>query len=141
MLDHLLGRAGLKSEIAALEEETDRLRRQLEAEQDRRAEAQTARQEAERRENRLEDRVAELEDRVDRLQTDDGEVSFPHEETLSGPRLAEVLDRLASFSTGPEGAFSAYVADEHDLPESVRQAFGTRTPLVRRAAAWVNGGR
>jgi len=134
MLDKLLGRAALEDRIDELEGEKADLRAQLAAEEDRAADAKTARQEAERRVNRLEDRIAELEDRVERLQGREGELAFRAEETLGGRRVAEVLDRLGSWQSAPEGTLTAYVADEHDLPEAVRDAFGDRTPLVRRAS-------
>ncbi|MFC7019434.1 MULTISPECIES: Vms1/Ankzf1 family peptidyl-tRNA hydrolase [Haloarcula] len=134
MLDRLLGRAALKERVEALEAEKHHLERQLEAEEERRAEATTKRQEAEREVNQLEDRVAQLEDRVRRLADSDGDRSFRSEEQLRGERLTAVLDRLESFETGPEGVFTAYVAAESDLPESVRDAFGDRAELVARAA-------
>jgi len=134
MFDELLGRATLKEEIAELEEEREQLRRQLEAESDRRAEAVHARQDAEERANRLEDRIAELEDRVERLQGDEPELDFRGTETLSGSRLEAVLDRLSGFETGPEGAFTAMVRGQDAVPEAVRDAFGDRTGLVSRAA-------
>ncbi|MFB6070224.1 MAG: Vms1/Ankzf1 family peptidyl-tRNA hydrolase [Halanaeroarchaeum sp.] len=132
MLDRLLGRAHLKARIAELENERDSLERQLAAESERRSEAARKRQEAEETVNRLEDRVAELEDRVERAETTATERSVRGEETVRGDRLAEVLDRLASVETGPEGALSAMVTDA--VPDPVREAFGDRTPLVDRAA-------
>ncbi|MXR52744.1 hypothetical protein GRX03_14160 [Halovenus sp. WSH3] len=134
MLDDLLGRTELKERIEELEAEIESLEAQLEAEQRRRADAVTDRQQAQRRANRLEDRVEELEDRVERLDGEEQSVDFRTETTLRGRRLDELLDRLESYETGPEGALTAYVADEHDLPEQVREAFGERTPLVARAA-------
>ncbi|MDS0283367.1 Vms1/Ankzf1 family peptidyl-tRNA hydrolase [Haloarcula onubensis] len=134
MLDRLLGRESLKERVAELEEAKRHLERQLDAEEERRAEATTARQRAEERENRLEDRVTELEDRVERLQSADGAASGRTAERLNGARVGEILDRLASFATEPEGVFTAYVADEHDLPEAVREAFGDRTEAVAGAA-------
>ena len=135
MLDELLGRAALKERIADLESETERLESQLAAEEERRADAQTARQKAEREVNRLQDRVTELEDRVARLQDESSsQREFAAAATLGPGRVGAVLHRLDSFEGGPEEVFSAYVADEGDMPEAVRDAFGTRTPLVRRAA-------
>ncbi|MBX0295165.1 Vms1/Ankzf1 family peptidyl-tRNA hydrolase [Haloarcula nitratireducens] len=134
MLDRLLGRASLKARIDELEEEKRHLQRQLDAEEERRAEASTERQRAEEEVNRLEDRVTELEDRVERLRADAGDRAFRIEEQLRGDRLGEVLDRLESLETEREGVFTAYVADEHDLPEPVREAFGDRADLVARAA-------
>ncbi|WP_436931751.1 Vms1/Ankzf1 family peptidyl-tRNA hydrolase [Halosimplex halobium] len=136
MLDRVLGRAELKERIAELEEELDSREQQLEAEQRRRADAVSDRQEAEERVNRLEDRIAELEGEVERLR--DGQAgadrAFAAEETLRDGRLRAVLDRLESVETDPEGAFTAYVPDGHDLPEPVREAFGDRAALVGRAA-------
>jgi len=134
MLDDLLGRTKLKERIETLEEEKEHLERQLEAEQDRRADAVTDRQEAQRQVNRLEDRVTELGDRVERLQSEDVEVAFRCERSVRGSRLDELLGRLESVETGPEGLLNAYVPDGHDLPEAVREGFGDRTGLVSRAA-------
>jgi peptide subunit release factor 1 (eRF1) len=134
MLDDLLGRTELKERIEALEEEKRHLERQLEAEQERRADAVTDRQEAQRRVNRLEDRVAELADRVQRLQSEDIEISFRRETSVRGSRLDEILARLESIETGPEGLLTAYVPDGHDLPDAVREAFVDRAGLVSRAA-------
>jgi peptide subunit release factor 1 (eRF1) len=134
MLDRLLGRASLRERVAELEEEKRHLERQLDAEEERRAEAATERQRAEEKGNRLEDRVAELEDRVERLQSAGGTDADRSEELLHGDRVSEVLDRLASFETEREGVFTAYVADESDVPEAVREAFGDRTERVAGAA-------
>ncbi|KTG09164.1 hypothetical protein AUR64_15330 [Haloprofundus marisrubri] len=133
MFDELLGRAELKRRIEELEEKNHHLERRAAAEEERRADAATARQEAEERVNRLEDRIAELDDRVERLQDDEeAEFDFRGTETLRGARLDEVLDRLGSFRTGPEGALTAMVDDE-TLPKAVEDAFGERASLVRRA--------
>ena len=134
MLDELFGRGSLKARIEELEEEKRHLQRQLDAEQERRADAVSDRQAAEERVNRLEDRVTELEDRVQRLQSEEGRGEFRRETTLSGDRLDDVLDRLDAVETGPEGALTAYVADEHDLPATIRDAVGDDAALVRRAA-------
>jgi peptide subunit release factor 1 (eRF1) len=135
MLDELLGRASLKERIADLEAERDSLAEQLEAESERRSDAATARQEAEREVNRLEDRVAELEDRVERLQDEDGDLDVRAVEACRGGRLAEVLDRLTSVETEPEGALTAVLDEE--VPDAVREAFGGRAPLVERATPCV----
>ncbi|SFR55147.1 Vms1/Ankzf1 family peptidyl-tRNA hydrolase [Halogeometricum limi] len=133
MLDELLGRAELKARIEELEEEKHHLERRAEAEEERRAEAARERQEAEEEVNRLEDRITELEDRVGRLGGDEeSTLDYRGTEDLFGERRDEVLSRLDSFSTGPEGAFSAVVGDE--LPEAVTDAFDDRSALVRRAA-------
>ncbi|MFC4447755.1 Vms1/Ankzf1 family peptidyl-tRNA hydrolase [Halorussus aquaticus] len=151
MLDELLGRAALKDRIADLEDEKRHLERQLEAEEERRAEAATARQEAEQRVNQLEDRVTELEDRVERTESGDGgadldfrgvggprrsaaESASPGVETVRGDRLAEVLSRLESVETDSEGALTAMVEGDGDLPEEVETAFGDHAALVGRAA-------
>ncbi|KAB1198671.1 MULTISPECIES: Vms1/Ankzf1 family peptidyl-tRNA hydrolase [Haloferax] len=137
MLDELLGRAELKERIAELEDERDALAGRLEGESDRRKEAVRARQEAEAELNRLEDRITELEDRVERLSGDDDELDFRGTEDLRGERLREVLRRLESVSTGPEGALTATVPDEQSVPSSVERAFDDRASLVRRAAPCV----
>ncbi|MFC6757250.1 MULTISPECIES: Vms1/Ankzf1 family peptidyl-tRNA hydrolase [Haloarcula] len=134
MLDRLLGRESLKERVAELEEAKRHLERQLDAEEERRAEATTARQRAEERENRLEDRVAELEDRVERLQSADAGAADRDAERLHGHRVGEILDRLAAFETAREGVFTAYVAGEHDVPDAVRAAFGDRSEAVAGAA-------
>jgi len=134
MLDDLLGRTELKAEIGELEAEVDRLEEQLEAEQERRADAVTERQDAQHRANRLEDRVEQLEDQVERLQSGETTLSYRREAALRGQALDEVLARLASVETGPQGALSAYVADGHDRPGELREAFGERAALVSRAA-------
>ncbi len=134
MLDDLLGRTKLKDRIEELEEETYHLEQQLEAEQERRADAVTDRQHAQERANQLEDKVTELKDRVERLQTEDSDVRFRTEETLRGARLDQVLSRIESVETDAEGLLTAYVDDGHDLPPAVREGFGDRAPLVSRAA-------
>jgi peptide subunit release factor 1 (eRF1) len=137
MLDDLLGRTELKERIETLESELESARSQLEAEQRRRADAVTERQEAQRRANRLEDRIADLEGRVERLDDEESAAEFRREATLRGERIEEVLSRLTSFETGPEGALTAFVADGHELPEAVAAAFGDRAALVSRAAPCV----
>jgi peptide subunit release factor 1 (eRF1) len=134
MIDELLGRAELKARIEELEDRNERLQRRLDAEEERRADAVTARQDAEERANRLEDRIAELRDRVERLDGDEPDLDFRGTEALRGGRLEEVLDRLRSVETGPEGALTAMVGDGNDLPEAVRDACGDHAALVRRAA-------
>jgi peptide subunit release factor 1 (eRF1) len=134
MLDQLLGRAALKERIEELEEAKRHLERERDAESERRAEAVSERQSAQQRVNHLEDRVVELEDRVERLKRDDATAEFRREESVAGDRRDEVLNRLESFASGPEGTFTAYVDAEHDLPPAVRDAFGDRAGLVARAA-------
>ncbi|WP_436903231.1 Vms1/Ankzf1 family peptidyl-tRNA hydrolase [Halovenus halobia] len=134
MLDDLLGRTELKERIAELEAEAEDLQAQLDAEQQRRADAVTDRQQAQRRANKLDDRVTELQDRVDRLEDETHSAEYRNEARLRGRQLTEILDRLDSVQTGAEGALTAYVPDEHDLPPEVREQFGDRAPLVARAA-------
>lgn len=141
MLDSLLGRTELKADIAELEEtveglraERDDLERRLEQAESRRTQAVTERQEAQHQVNKLEDRVEQLEDTIDRLQAEETTLSTRHEQTLRGETLESVLARLESVETGREGALSAYVADGHDVPRELREAFGERTALVSRAA-------
>ncbi len=134
MLDDLLGRTELKERIAELEAERDSLEKQLSSATERRKDAVTEKQDAQRRANKLEDRITQLEDQVDRLQSGETTVSVRQETTLSGRRLEEVLSRLSSLRTGPQGALSAYVADGHDLPREIREAFGERAALVSRGA-------
>lgn len=130
MLDDLLGRTELKKRIAKLEDENERLQNQLEAEQERRAEASTAKQDAEERINRLEDRIADLEGKLEQADHHD-DLTFRYREDVAGERRDAVLDRLRSFGTDAEGVLTAYV--EGDLPEPVVETLGDRTPLVRRA--------
>jgi len=137
MLDELLGRAALKERVAELEAENEDLSAELDAEADRRADAQSARQDAEHEVNRLEDRIAQLEDHVDRLQDEETAIAYTGEETLRRSRVSAVLDRLESFETGPEAALTAAVPDEHSLPDELREGFGERSALVRRAAPCV----
>jgi peptide subunit release factor 1 (eRF1) len=134
MLDELLGRASLKERIAELEEEKRHLERERDAAKERRADAASARQEAERQVNRLEDRIAELEGELERRSGAETDVSYRRTETLRGERLTAVLDRLESFETGPEGAFTAFVESEHTLPDPVRDALGDRAALASRSA-------
>ena len=132
MLDELLGRATLKERIEELEAEKASLEERLDAESERRADAVSARQRAEERVNRLEDRIAELEDRVERAGDDTAEVGFRGVESLRGDRRDDVVDRIRSFETGPEGALTAMVDD--GVPVAVRDALGDRASLVSRAA-------
>jgi len=134
MLDNLLGRTELKERIEELEREKERLEEQLAATKRRRKEAVTEKQESQRRVNKLEDRITQLEDRVERLQSEETTLGFRRETRLQGRRLDEVLSRLESWRTGPQGSLSAYVADGHDLPPEIRDAFGERSALVSRAA-------
>ncbi|RQG91650.1 hypothetical protein EA462_06795 [Natrarchaeobius halalkaliphilus] len=110
-VDRLLGRASLKERIDELEDETERLRSRYEAESERRATAATARQEAEETINRLEDRIAQLEGELERVDGVDSGLEFRSRERMRGTELADVLDRLASIRTAPEGALTAVVSD------------------------------
>jgi peptide subunit release factor 1 (eRF1) len=134
MLDELLGRKALKERIDELEETNDHLQRQLDAEQDRRADAVTDRQQAQRRVNELEDRIEGLQERVDRLQSSEGDLEFRRRERLHGERLDAILSRLESFQTGPEGVLTAFVPDGHDVPAELQATLGDHTGLVARAA-------
>ncbi len=131
MIDRLLGRAGLRERIEELREERDSLQQQLDAERERRADAVTARQEAERRVNRLEDRIADLEGQLERANFEEETPEFRRTADLRGERLRELLDRLESLRTGPEGALTAMIEEPGEL---VRQQFGSHTPLLDRAA-------
>ncbi|WP_435197080.1 Vms1/Ankzf1 family peptidyl-tRNA hydrolase [Natronomonas sp. EA1] len=131
MLDDLLGRTPLKERIAALEEELEHAKRELRAERRRRSEASTAKQEAEERVNRLEDKISGLQGKLKKAK-EEGGLRYRRVDELRGTRLTELLDRLTSLHTEPEGALSAYVED--DIPEEVGAVFGDRTPLVERAS-------
>ena len=131
MLDRLLGRASLRERIADLEEKLRHAERQLDAEKRRRSEAARDRQEAEERVNRLQDRIADLEGRLDRQDAGETVLDFRRETTVRGDRLREIIDRLASVETGPEGALTAMI---DDVPEPVREAFGDPAALLSRAA-------
>ncbi|WP_293027402.1 Vms1/Ankzf1 family peptidyl-tRNA hydrolase [Natronococcus sp.] len=136
MLDELLGRATLKARIDELEEENERLRERYEAESERRADAATARQEAEEQQNRLEDRIAQLEGELERVEADDGGPTVRRRVDLRGARLEDVLERLRSIRTAPEGALTASLEDE--IPGSVREdlsdVLGERVALLEDAA-------
>jgi peptide subunit release factor 1 (eRF1) len=134
MLDELLGRAALKERIGELESEAESLRSQLDAEEQRRAEAVRDRNEAEQRVNRLEDRVTELEDRVERAEAGGTGPEFRGTATVGPARTEALLDRVESVRAGPEGALTAVVASDTDLPEAVREGFGERAALVADAA-------
>ncbi|WP_126662651.1 Vms1/Ankzf1 family peptidyl-tRNA hydrolase [Haloterrigena salifodinae] len=135
MLDALLGRASLKERIDELEEKNERLRNRYEAESERRSEAATARQDAEERVNRLEDRIAQLEGELEQLEGDEAGLSVRRRERLRGSRLEAVVDRLASFRTGPEGALTA-ILREDESSETLAEEFDVdlETPLGDRAA-------
>lgn len=134
MLDELLGRASLKERIDELEDQKRRLENQLDAEQERRADAASARQTAEERVNRLEDKIAQLEGELERERDREAgsDLAYRRVEELRGDRLETVRRRLASVDAGAEGALSAMCPDE-DLPDAVVDAFGDRAALVQRA--------
>ncbi|WP_277555147.1 Vms1/Ankzf1 family peptidyl-tRNA hydrolase [Halobaculum limi] len=135
MLDKLLGRERLKQRIAELEQERDDAVARMEAEEERRGEAARKRQEAEKRVNELETRVTELEDRLERAEaTEEAAPSLRGRETLRPKRRDEVLARLESVETSPEGALSAFVASDDDVPDAVASSLDGRVSLVRRAA-------
>lgn len=131
MLDQLLGRAALKERIADLEAELHHAERRRDAESERRSDAARARQEAEERVNRLEDRIADLEGQLDHRTEGDADLSFRSVESLHGDRTREVLERLVSFETGPEGALTAMI--DGAVPDTVAEAFGDRAALLSRA--------
>ncbi|MFB6222032.1 MAG: Vms1/Ankzf1 family peptidyl-tRNA hydrolase [Halolamina sp.] len=135
MLDRLLLRAHLKERIEELEDECEGLRAQAESAKESRAEAVSARQEAEREINQLQDRITELEDRLERAESREGtRLDFRHGSVARGDRVKTVAERLRSVDAGPEGALTAFVADGNEIPETVREHLGDRTPLVARAA-------
>ena len=133
VIDELLGRAELKARIEELEEEKRHLQRRAEAEEERRADAVSDRQAAEERVNRLEDRIADLEGRLERAGDDADDLSYRATAELRDRRLGEVLRRLRSVETEPEGALTAMV-DDGEMPDAVADAAGDRATLVRRAA-------
>jgi peptide subunit release factor 1 (eRF1) len=139
LLDRLFGDdervADLEAELATLREERSDLQARLDAESERRAEAVSERQAAQERVNRLEDRVAQLEGELDRVEDETVEVRLRGTEDLRGGRTREVLARLASVETEPEGALTAAVDDA--VPETVREAVGDRAGLVEREAPCV----
>lgn len=130
MLDDLLGRTALKTRIAELADERDRLRERFEAERERRRGAVRDKQDAEERENRLEDRISDLEGRLDHTE-DDTAFEFRGVETLYGGRAREILDRLDSLQTNEEGVLTAMI--DGAVPEGVRDAFGEHASLLGRA--------
>jgi peptide subunit release factor 1 (eRF1) len=132
MFDELLGRAELKERIEELQGEIEDLEAQLAAEQRRRASAVEDRQDAQENANRLEDRIADLEGQLARAREGETAVSPRGTQTLRGDRLAEVLDRLETLRTTPEGALTAMVEDT--APGEVRDLLGERAALVNRAA-------
>ena len=132
MFDELLGRAELKERIEDLKGEIVDLEDRLAAEQERRAAAVEDRQTAQERANRLEDRIADLEGQLDRARGGEEAIAARGTERLRGNRLAEVLDRLGSLRTGPEGALTGMVEDT--APGPVRDLLGERAALVNRAA-------
>ncbi len=76
-----------------------------------------------------------MEDRLERAEaTDDAPPEFRGTETLRPGRRDEVLARLRSVETAPEGALSAFVPDGGAVPEAVASSLDGRVSLVRRAA-------
>lgn len=134
MLDDLLGRTELRERIEELETERRHLQRELDAEQERRADAQTARQAAEEKVNRLEDRIEQLEDALERRERGEGEPEPTHAESIRDARLDAILGRLESFEAGTEEVLTAYVRDGAAIPDAVRDAFGSRAAVVARTA-------
>jgi len=134
MLDDLLGRTELRERIEELEEEKRHLERQLEAEQERRTEAVSDRQDAQERVNRLEDRIADLEGQLEQQRDGYAELDYRHTAEIRGDRLDEMLARVESVETEPEGALTAMVDDDGNVPAAVRDLLGTHARLVTRAA-------
>lgn len=134
MLDRLLGREELKARIEELEEENRHLRRQRDAESERRADAVTDRQAAEERINRLEDKLAGLEGNATPDPDGDPRPVPRRREALRGDRLDAVLSRLESVRTDREGALTAMVGTDGELPDAAADAAGDRAGLVDRAA-------
>lgn len=141
VLDRLLGRASLRARIDELEEENERLRRRYEAESDRRADAATARQAAEQQQNRLEDRIAQLEGELERVSSETGSDTagdgpeLRARERLHGDRLEEILERLSSMRTGPEGALTAVIGDDGSVPQTLTDALGSERSRRARDGA------
>jgi peptide subunit release factor 1 (eRF1) len=141
VLDSLLGRRQLKERIDELEQQRDRLSAQLEAESERRSEAVSDRQAAQERVNRLEDRIADLEGQLEAA-TDEAAggapaLSFRETADLRGDRLDAVLERLESVDAGGEGALTAVLEADAELPVAVDEHFDDHAPLVDRAAPCV----
>ncbi len=139
MIDELLGRSELKARIETLESEreelqadNERLKEQLAAADRRRKDAIRERQQAQEECNRLEDRIAQLEGELDRRSDQEDVVSFRKTEQLQGAAVEEVLDRITTVQTGPEGLLTAAV--EKAPGPAVIDAFGDRAALVGRAA-------
>lgn len=131
MLDELLGRAALRDEISAREEDIERLEAQLAAEEERRKEAVRDRQAADERINRLEDRIADLEGQVDNLQAGEWAPRFRGRMEVSMNRMTTVLDRVRSFEYGAEEAYTAMVTET--MPDTIREVFGDHSVLIDRA--------
>jgi peptide subunit release factor 1 (eRF1) len=141
VLDSLLGRRQLNERIDELEDERDRLSAQLEAESERRSEAVSDRQAAEERVNRLEDRIADLKGQLESATAaatgDDAALAFRAKGDLRSDRLEAVLDRLESVDAGAEGALTAVLDADADVPEAVDERFGDHANLVDRATPCV----
>ena len=136
MLDKLLGRAALKSRLAELEDENERLRKRYEAESERRSDAVTDKQEAEREQNKLEDRIAQLEGELDRLQEQSREgtggstLEFRRRERMGLVETEAALERLESVRTEPEGALTTLAGSDHPRPDALESVLGERASLV-----------
>lgn len=131
MLDELLGRAGLREEIAALEEEVERLEAQLASAEERRSAAVRDRQAADERINRLEDRIADLEGQVEHSASGEWAPRFRGRREVSRRQVEKVVERLGGFGFGAEEAYTAMVTET--VPETVREEFGAHSALVDRA--------
>lgn len=136
MLDKLLGRAALKSRLAELEDENERLRKRYEAESERRSEAVTDRQEVEREQNKLEDRIAQLEGELERLReqsrdnTAGSALEFRRRERMGLAETEAALERLESVRTGPEGALTTLAGGDHPHPDALESVLDERASLV-----------
>lgn len=138
MLDSLLGRAKLKtqieeleSELAACEDELESLESKLDATDRRRKEAIREAQEAQEERNRLQDRVEQLEDELERVRGT-SDVTLRGRERMGRSGMRSILGLLESVEVGEEEAYTAMLTDG-DSP-AVREHFGERRALLAQAA-------
>lgn len=130
MLDDLLGRTKLKERISELETECNRLESQLEAEQERRADAKTARQAAEERLNRLKDKIADLEGQLQQANSSSEEVGFRSKRTINGQQRNQIVHRLEAIEWEPESICSASI--QTNIPDDVIELVPNRIQLIQR---------
>lgn len=135
MLDELLGRSELKTEIEGLERELEDCEAQLAAEQERRREAVRDRQDAETRINQLEDRIAGLEGELEELRGGEREIRFQSVRNLSVEQTRRVIERLSTVTTEAERCLTAGVRD--DVPSDAADLLDDRAGLLARAAPCV----